>query len=373
MSSEKRGVDPKTLLSLVENTAPFLFQKEEPKTPFTEIIFQARKKVAAKEIFSHFEYFEFCLGAHYSTVATFVPTDVDNQIRKHLWDQKLLEGTTEKMAALVLRSYEWDFRPLTARFASFEEKYVSGHQGEWFSVAVGAYAAHRKKNPSLAEEMQQKILQEARQEAEIFSSLKKAKNGLELLRASAMIAHNFGDLDRVIDQWELPAEDPLRLAAYKLGHQAHPSFGALQENLLEAGALYKAYMASENHRHFPLRKPKCLRRSLDFILPISPFLDAWGENLASSKELNEVELAEVASALLEGFERLSSPKIPLYGYARALGGLQRAFPGGPKMLLEYLPSKAGKEIQSPKITQIVQSRDFEAQWAKKALSFLKIL
>lgn len=371
MKSERtqRGVDPATLLSLVNNTAPFLFEKNTPITPYTEVVLAAREK---KE-FSHLEYFELCLSAHYTTVATFVPTDVDNQIRKTLWDQKLESGTTEKMADLVLRSYEWDFRPVTTRFASFEGKYISGHQGEWFSVAVGAYAAHRKSNANLAEEIKNKIIKEVKQEAEIFASLKKQKNGIELLKACTMIAHNFGDLDRVIDQWELPDQDPLRLSAYKLAHNPHPSFGALQENLLEAGALNKAFMASENHRHYPLRKPKCLRRSIDFLLPIGPFLKEWGEKISRHPELTPVEIAEITMALLEGFDRLSSPKIPLYGYARAIGGIHAAFPGGPKMLLEYLPTKAGKEILSPKIAQITQTKDFDASWAKKALNFLKIL
>ena len=42
---------------------------------------------------------------------------------------------------------------------------------------------------------------------------------------------------------------------------AHPR--VLFRSLLEAGALNKAFMASENHRHYPLRKPKSLRKSID--------------------------------------------------------------------------------------------------------------
>lgn len=370
----ERGISPEILFTHIQNTAPFLFQNKAPITPFTQVVLDNWEKLKISKLkLSHTEYFELCLCAHYTTVATFVPTDVDNQIRKNLWDQKLSDGITEEMAALVLRSYNWDFRPLTTRYAEFENLYVSGHQGEWFSVAVGAYAAHRKKNPALAKEIQNQILKEAHLEAKIFTQLKKKKDGTQLLKACTMIAHNFGDLDRVMDQWDLEPDDPLRASAYKLAHTPHPNFGSEQSSLLEAGALNKSFMASENHRHYPLRKAKCLRKSIQFLLPISPFLHTWGEMISRSPELTKEEVAEIAMALLEGFERLSSPKIPLFGYARAIGGIQAAFPGGPKIFLEYLPSKAAKEIQSIKISQIAQSRDFEAQWAKKALNFLKLM
>jgi hypothetical protein len=370
--NSNRGIDPETLLGLIDNTAPFLFRESKPLTPYTEIVL-ARAAERDKRL-SHFDYFSLCLAAHYTTVATFVPTDVDNQIRKNLWDQPLPLEVTEAMAELTLRSLAWDFRPVTTRFQEANDYYVSGHQGEWFSVAVGAYAAHREKNPQLAERVKAAILKELKAECEIFLALKKAKNGVGLLRACTLIAHNLGDLDRVIDQWELPAADGLRKAAYKLGHAPHPAFGPLQKEFLDAGALNKAFMASENHRHYPLRKPKALRRSIDLILPTGPFFDAWGEKVARHPSLTKEEVAEVVEALLEGFQKLSSPKIPLYGYARAIGGIQRAFPGGPGSLPDYLPATAGKLIQKGEIAEINRpSREqFEASWAKKALAFLKV-
>lgn len=369
--SVRRGIDPTALLALVENTAPFLSGEEFRGLPYVDFLQQARTQAA----FNHFEYFQLCLSAHYATVATFVPTDVDNQIRKNLWDASLPDSTLEKMADLVLRSRDWNFRPVTTRFAEAEGTYVSGHQGEWFSVAVGAYAAHRQRRPSLAEAVAEKILEELRLESKIFQSLKTQKNGIELLRASTLLAHNLGDLDRVIDQWELPADDFLRTKAYKLGHLPHADFGPAQTPLLEAGALNKAMMASENHRHYPLRKPKCLRRSVDFLLPVGPFFDSWGATVAKHPSLAQPEIGEVAEALLEGFERLSSPKVPLYGYARALAGLQAHFPGGPKLLAEFIPAKASKNLGRGPIADIQKQNSelFMAQWAKKALGFLKLL
>ena len=373
--NSQRGVDPETLLGLIENTAPFLFRDRKPATPYTEIVLAAKDANAKGKLkLSHFDYFSLCLAAHYTTVATFVPTDVDNQIRKNLWDQPLPEGVTEAMAELALKSLAWDFRPVTARYASSDGAYVCGHQGEWFSVTVGAYAAHREKNPELAELVRDAIVKEVKAEAELFLRLKKAKDGIGLLKASTAIAHNLGDLDRVIDQWSLPEGDALRKAAYKLGHEKNAGFGPLQEELLTAGNLNKAFMASENHRHYPLRKPKCLRRSVDFLLPLGPFFDSWGETLSRHPLLSPEEVAEVAEALLDGFDRLSSPKVPLYGYARALGGIQRAFRGGPARLTDHLPSKAAKALSKGLIAEINRApkETFETQWAKKALIFLKL-
>jgi len=354
----ERGIDPATLLALVDNTAPWVKRDRAPDTPYTRPLLAA---FDGKAKFDHFEYFELCLAAHYSTVATFVPTDVDNQIRKNLWSPLLPLAESEKMARLVLSSLAWDFRPVTARYQEWEGHYVCGHQGEWFSVAVGAYAAHRVSNPSLASEVLAAILGEVRAELSLWNGLKKARDGIGLLRASTAIAHNLGDLDRVIDQWELPANDALRAAAYKMGHGAGL--------LAEPGLLNKEFMASENHRHYPLRKPRGLRRSLDFLLPLGPFFDAWGETIGRSHGLDDRDRIEVAEALLEGFAKLSSVKVPLYGYARALGGMQRGWRG----LAAELSSKNRKLLEKGLIPDIarVSTRDFEAAWGKKALGFLR--
>lgn len=370
----ERGISPEILLAHIENTAPWLFRDRAPLTPYTSVVIEARERlVKGKLELTHFDYFSLCLSAHYSTVATFVPTDVDNQIRKNLWHPDLPAETGERMADLVLASLAWDFRPLTARYQEFQGDYVCGHQGEWFSVAVGAYAHHREKKPGLAKQIAERIAEEAEGEARLFAGLKKARDGIGLLRASTAIAHNLGDLDRVIDQWELPADDYLRSWVYKLGHEKRRGF-SLQEPLLEAGLLNKAFMASENHRHYPLRKPKCLRQSRDFLLPLGPFFDSWGETIGRARDLDDRDRFEVADALLEGFVKLSSPKVPLYGYARALGGLGRAYPGGFRRFSEELPVKAQKLLTKGLIPEILREdqRAFEAGWDKRALEFLRV-
>lgn len=362
----ERGISPEILLSHVENTAPWLFRDHSPLTPYTSVVIEAKARLDKGPLeLSHFDYFSLCLASHYSTVATFVPTDVDNQIRKNLWQGP----DTARMAEHTLASLAWDFRPVTARYQEFQGDYVCGHQGEWFSVAVGAYAAHRETKPGLAKLVAERIREEALGEAALFSGLKKAKDGIGLLKASTAIAHNLGDLDRVIDQWALPPDDFLRVGVYKLGHERRTGFPQ-QESLLEAGALNKAFMASENHRHYPLRKPRGLRSSVEFLLPLGPFFDSWGETVARSKRIEDRDRLEVAEALLDGFAKLSSPKVPLYGYARALGGMQRGWRG----LAAELPTRAQKILAKGLIPEILRQdqRSFEADWARRAITFLKL-
>jgi hypothetical protein len=368
MAAPERGISPEILLSNVGNTAPWLFESREPLTPYTSVVIEAKERLAKGKLeLTHFDYFSLCLSSHYSTVATFVPTDVDNQIRKHLWQAPV--DVTERMADLVLASHSWDFRPLTARYQEFRGDYVCGHQGEWFSVAVGAYAAHKDRKPGLAKLLAERIFEEVSFEAKLFAALRKARDGIGLLQASTAIAHNLGDLDRVIDQWDLPADDYLRVQVYKLGHERAGRF-PLQEVLFEAGNLNKAFMASENHRHYPLRRPRGLRRSRSFLLPLGPFFDEWGAVVGASRELEERDKIEIAEALLEGFVKLSSPKVPLYGYARALRGMQSAWRG----LLDELPVRAQKLLTKGLIPEIQREdgRVFEASWAKRALLFLKV-
>jgi hypothetical protein len=74
-------------------------------------------------------------------------------------------------------------------------------------------------------------------------------------------------------------------------------------------------MAFENHRHFALRKPRCLRRSVELLITTGPFFDDWGRTVA--RALEPAELAEVVEALQHGWDRL--PKT--IGYGRALRGI----------------------------------------------------
>jgi hypothetical protein len=238
--------------------------------------------------------------------------------------------------------------------------------GEWFSVAAGAYGATRRRAPERAAEIAGMILREVRRHAEIYSDFSSARDGVGMLKTATLIAHNLGDLDRVLEMWNLPAEDPLVEAVFKMGHGSASGSGSASRSdpgrvLAQAGALNKSFMAHENHRHFALRAVKALRRSADLLLPIGPFFDAWGRTVARHPALSPAEVASVVSELVLGWERLGkaaaekalkaqqggpeAPPAPV-GYARALAGILDAFPGGMAALSKLIPARVERDLKS---------------------------
>jgi hypothetical protein len=328
---------------------------------------------------THFEYFRLCLSSHYLTVATPVPTDVDNQIRQKLWPKQLPLETALEMASLVVESNRWDFARVTGRYAygakgtPWEREIVHGHLGEWFTVACGAYCALKQYKDPLAEAKRRELLDEIAQEvnrhSEIFGSLWRAQDGLGALKASAALAHNFGDLDRVMDMWELSVDDPLRLNFYKLGVSPFDSNKKLRYlgRLWVAGELYKCVidgssMALENHRHYALRKPKCLRKSPAFMISTGPFFDDWGRvvarGLAHPDGSPSEETVEVLEVLKNGWDR--QPKT--LGYGRAL----RSF-------FELHPSLSQEGIKrAHEMRQIMNTPQerFEKRWNDEAVRLM---
>ena len=139
---------------------------------------------------------------------------------------------------------------------------LTGHLGEWFSTAVAAYGALRRKDPDRAAAMAALIDEEMVRQARIFEAFKRAGDGVNLLKSATILAHNLGDFDRVVDMWALDADDPLR-RWYKAGHEA-----GREKALKQAGDLNKALMAIHSHRHFPLREPKALRRAVPAQFPL---------------------------------------------------------------------------------------------------------
>ena len=201
---------------------------------------------------------------------------------------------------------------------------------------------------------------EADREHAIFAALADEGDGLKILKASALIAHNFGDLDRVADQWELPAADPLKRAFYDAANPGSPLYGGL---LGWAGELSRKFLAADNHRHYPLREPRALRRSADLLIPVGPFFDDWGRSVARHPLLSREDSAEVVRALLDGWARLHGP----VGYARALAGIVEVFPGGRSALGKLLPGADRRQLESGplKAAMDVPQARFEAQWANR--------
>lgn len=374
-----RGIAPKTLLELVQSTAPFLFvpgwlERTIPdaaqRAPHLVrlLTLQAQLEAGQESSLTHADYFALCVSAHFATVTTLVPTDVDNQIRQKLWPANLPLETALELKRLVLEARGWDVQALSRRVVVGPEsgKRLTGHAGEWLTIAIPAYATLKMRKHREAQEVADAVLDELRLEAEVYREFKRARNGVGLLLAATTIAHNLGDLDRVIDAWRVPASDALFRAVYRTGHEGGERF---EGTLLEAGQLNKAMMAVENHRHLPLRAPRCLRRSEDFLVPIAPFLDGWGERVARHPLLSFEEKAEVVAALVDGWERLNAKPGGPVGYARALAGLLGEVPGGEQAIYAELPARYARVLKSgPLRAQLAQPRArFEEQWASMAL------
>jgi hypothetical protein len=394
-----RGVAPKILIEQVKNTAPFLFQfsKEtlaEPEFSYVKHIVDTDARLQGSDLtqLPHLEYFELCLSAHYATVATFVPTDVDNQIRSRLWAPSVGLETLEAMAELVLKSREWDTRLVSARWLASRKNpaiRLGGHDGEWLSTAAGAYGALRKRSPDIAAKIGAEIIRELQKSADLFKEFHECKDGVSLLMTSALVAHNMGDLDRVLDMWNIENSDPLKQAVYKVAHiptdiekaeqaqtgksKVNARFGG---HLLAAGHLNKAMMALENHRHFALRGARPLRKGTDFLIGIGPFFDEWGARVASHPALNNEEKGLIAEHLIDGFEFLAAKNGPTpVGYARALAGMLERFPGGSQSLSNYLPAKLARTLKAGNLRTycVIPKARFEEQMSQAALRFLSKL
>jgi hypothetical protein len=195
----RRGVAPRILLGHVQVTAPFLFgshraaalaQKEAPHLGLligmeaaltAGAAAESAAPLTAEPVLTHADYFRLCLAAHHATVATYVPTDVDNQIRFKLWDPTLPLDEVRAMAAVVVDSLDWDCRFVSARWipSPVDDGILTGHTGEWLSTAVAAYGALRKRDPDGAAQVAALVDEQMRRHARIFAAYKKAGDEAE--------------------------------------------------------------------------------------------------------------------------------------------------------------------------------------------------
>lgn len=365
----KRGVQPRILLGYVRTTVPFLFDTHrslalaQVHAPHLGFLLSVDHTLGVTEPrLTHADYLKLCLAAHHATVASYVPTDVDGQIRFKLWDPQLPVEDIRALAEHVEDSLDWDCRFVSRRWipSPIDDGILSGHLGEWLSTAVAAYAALRKRDRDRSDSIGALIDEEMVRQARIYAAYKKAGDGVNLLKTATILAHNLGDFDRVCDLWALASDDPLRQRWYKAGHE----LGA-EPALKQAGDLNKALMAVHSHRHFPLREPKALRRAPELLLPLNPFLDDWGTVVGSSKYLAPEEVGEVVVALVHGFFKLKDP-----GYARALAGIEQTFPGGFTRLDHYVPARVMRDLKSGELRTLcsMPQRRFEEQIAHKAVA-----
>lgn len=369
---ELDGIAPNILLKHIESTAPFLFQGElDTKSPRREYLEKLRfykKNLKALGHINLTEYFYICMAAHWTTAGTFVPTDVDNQIRESLWKHKAIKKNIEKMARITIDSWKWDYEQVTNRksYNRINNEVMSTHEGTWLSVAIGAYCALVKnKLPELANEVSEVILAEIKKEQDLLLQLREDRDHINFLRAAPLMAHNFGDLDRVMVQWNMNENEEFCKRIFKLGHQLNENYDPI---LVFTGRVNKEFSSKENHRHMSMRQPKCLRKSYKFLLPVGPFMDQWGEDLGKSELLTDAEKAEIIAAFFEGYKRQDQA----YGYCRAYGALIRALPDGLDQLEQHMAFDLLEEIKNSEFLTIANraKEDFEQDYIDALSKFV---
>jgi hypothetical protein len=350
---EHIGIAPNLLLKDVEVTAPFLFKGElktsTPMTAYLAKLMHYKKNLALLKTIDLAEYFYLCMAAHWTTAGTFVPTNVDNQIREGLWKHPEIQKYIERMARITIESWQWDYSEVTNRKAynPANGQVMSTHEGTWLSVAIGAWCALKRFKHPLEKDMAEIILAEAEKEEKLLIELRERRDHVNFLRSCALMAHNFGDLDRVIDQWNVPQDDPFRARIYKLGHKLNPSYSPI---LAFAGQVNKKLLSVENHRHMSMRQPRALRRSQQFLVPVGPFMEEWGSILGTSTLLTHQERGEIVAAWYEGFTRQDQA----FGYPRAFHGMMKALPQGLETLSRDLPFDLIQEMKKSRFWHYAQ-------------------
>jgi hypothetical protein len=361
----KAGIRSSLLVRQVRNTAPWLW--EMPEAADLVALFDAAVDEPYAELDGEasLRALRLRLAAHHATVATFVPTDVDAQIRHHHWvaiaDAEQLAAAQALVTEAVRRDPAFVSRRVTEG--------VSGHDGEWLSVRAGALGrALALRADRAAATLAAEIDAELEREARIFrSALAESAPAATALKLATTIAHNLGDLSRVVESWPRPAlQTGLAQRYARLGHGDRARHGGA---FVIAGLLNKEIMALENHRFLALRKPRSLRRSRELLLPIGPWFDAWGEAVARSSHLDEQDRAEVVEALVE----LHWHSPAQQGCLRALAGLHRATSGGLQFYARALPARLRKTIVRGRIREAldVPAELFELRVEKRLRSALQ--
>jgi len=374
-------ITPAQLLDLVRNTAPFLEDRRFTPPPgrlhtlanspegFLAILFAADRvnDPALTEEERLVDYFALCLAAHHATVATYVPTDVDTKIRGLLWKETRDPDVLAAMMKVAHAMHGWSLKGISTRWDNLHGNGpLSGHDGEWLSVITGGLgrclAAGRDED---VERAAAAIDAELEREALVFR-LALAEPGQELvtLRLAMSITHNLGDVDQGMGFWEAP-----RLQApyeARFARLAHENKNRYQGTFQLAAQLYRTALATEGHRHYPLREVRALRSSPDLLLPLSPFLDDWGGLAGRHPALNDEDRAQYLEALVTGCKKVANQ----VGYYRAIAGFQERAPREFEKASHEMASSAQKLMRDGRFRQLVAvpRASFESSMKKKVLA-----
>lgn len=386
-------IGPANLVAWLRGSVPYLFDGSHPRTgecppatPGSSLLEQAQGALGwwrcirsgsqlpateSPEPAAVREYFVLCCAAHWASVASYVPTDVDAKIRRALWSDQPQAEELEAMLAFALRLPDWSVLEFSQRLVRLPTDWglgdcLSGHAGELLSVWGGALCAFVLRGDARAtERLDAAIDGELRRQSEAFLALGRTPGReVDWLRAAAILTHNAGDLNQGLEELIAKKHPHPALAQFERLAQAGPQrYGGA---FAQAAEIYRICLASEGHRHYPLRAAKGLRRSADLGLPIAPFLDDWGRLVATHPLLNPAERAEVVQALLDGLRRVPGQM----AYQRALRGFAEAHPRGldDKALQGSLSAAARRALKDSALLKdlAVAQRSFESGLVRRA-------
>ncbi len=385
-------IGPRNLVGLVASTAPWLFDgtsaafRDLPPTTGPRLSDHAHHPLGWWSVIRHADllptvetpsseqwtdYFALCVACHFATVATYVPTDVDTKIRDHLWFLKRPPTERERFMGVVAAVATWDVSKVSARIIDVpREGPVSGHDGERLSILCGGLVGLRSVDDHEgAEVLEEAVDAELAREARAFDRVAKIPGKeRQLLVLAASLTHNAGDVDQGLSAGGGDRASPRSRERFaRLAHERPSRYGGA---FGRAAALYREILAAEGHRHYPLRELRLLRSDPGLLLPVGPFLDAWGARIATWPKFNVDQKAEILSGIVDGCRKVKGQ----LGYYRAIAGFADAFPGGldAAPLLRGLSSWSRKEIRDPDLRKLIAVRkdSFEGSLAKRARAIL---
>ena len=354
-----RGVAPARLAAQVGNTAGWALEGA-----VEGVANSWRRSLRGAESVEHAhgpEYFRLLIAAHHATVATFVPTDVDSHIRYHAWQRCDDPAGLRALVDVLEETASWDAREVSARVVELAGG-VSGHDGEWMAVRAGALGRAIALGDEAVIDAQTSFLDAMlERHARAFDAVRSARGAeLPALQVVATIAHNLGDLSRVVEAWptKTPSALEIRRRYVRLGHETEgdPRFAL-------AGRIYKRAMASENPRFLGLRAARALRSHRSLLLGIGPFFDGWGETVGRHPALDEGARGEVLAALVSC--HLAAPTVQ--GFLRAIRGFHHAAPGGVERHASYVAARERGALRAGAIREAmgVDRARFEARMVNK--------
>lgn len=365
-----RGVKPSLVSTQVRNTAAWALDGPTEGAAFS----WRRALVSAAEIPHGHDgegaYLRLLLAAHHATVATFVPTDVDSHIRFHAWQRCETVAELRAAAAVLEETASWDPSDVSARVVTVPGVgALSGHDGEWMGVRAGALGRALALDDDATADAQAAFLDASlERHAAAFAAVQRAKGQeIKAMEVVATIAHNLGDLSRVVETWPVktPAALAVRRRYAKLGHETEgdPRFAL-------AGRIYKRAMAAENPRLLGMRAARSLRVHRDLLMGIGPFFDAWGEVVARHPSLDDGapggDLGGRGAALAALVQsHLAAPTVQ--GFLRAIAGFHRAAAGGVERYADEVAARDRPALRTGAIREAlgVDRERFEARMVNR--------